>query len=381
MHHLTRRTLFGATAAVALLAAPHASFAQGGDTLAVAAAGPMTGQLASFGEQLKRGATKAVEDLNKAGGVMGKQLVLEVGDDQCDPKQARSVANDLAAKGVVFVAGHFCTGSSIPASEVYAEEGILQITPASTGVKFTDDPAANGITTVFRTCGRDDQQGEFAGAWLAKNMAGKNVAVVHDKSAYGQGLADLTKAAMNKAGVNEVMYEAITAGEKDYTALVTKMKAAKVDAIYLGGYHPEAALIVKQAREQGLAAPLMSGDSLNTVEFSQLSGQAGAGTMFTNAAEARNLPTAKKAVDEFKAGGYDPEGYTLSTYAAVQIWAAAATKAGSTDAEKVAEAMRAQRWDTVIGSIGFDAKGDLTENTYVWYQFKPDGSYAEAGTM
>ncbi len=361
--------------AVAMAAAINVSAARA-DDIVIATAGPITGDLAEFGAQMQRGAEKAVADINKAGGVMGNQLKLEVGDDACDPKQAVAVANDLVSKGVVFVAGHFCSGSSIPASAVYHEEGILQITPASTNPKFTEDPAAAGWGTVFRTCGRDDQQGDFAGKWLSENYAGKKIAVVHDKSAYGKGLADLTKETMNKAGLTEVLYEGITAGEQDYTALVTKLKQAGVDAIYFGGYHPEAALIVRQSREQGFNAPLLSGDSLNTLEFATLAGAAGDGTMFTNAAEARNLPTAAKVVEEFRAEGFEPEGYTLSTYAAMQVWAGAVEKAGSTDAAKVAEAMRGQTWDTVIGTLGFDDKGDLTSSTYVWYAFK-DGNYAE----
>jgi len=371
-----QKVKFPLLAAAALAAALSVTTAKAED-ITIGMAGPITGDLAEFGAQLVRGAEKAVADLNKAGGVMGKQIKLEKGDDQCDPKQAPIVANDLVAKGVVFVAGHFCSGSSIPASSVYAEEGILQITPASTNPKFTDEAPSN---LTFRTCGRDDQQGSFAGPWIAEHFKGKNVAIVHDKSQYGQGLADLTKAAMNAAGQNEAMYEAVTAGEQDYTALVTKMKEAKIDVIYFGGYHPEAALIVKQAREQGLKAPLLSGDSLNTQEFATLAGASSDGVMFTNAAEARNLPSAKAVVESFRAEGFEPEGYTLSTYAAVQVWAAAATEAGTTDSAKVAEVMRSHDWDTVVGKLGFDAKGDLTSAAYVWYVFK-DGKYAEAGGM
>jgi branched-chain amino acid transport system substrate-binding protein len=367
-----RKLTLPLVAAAALAAAINVSAARADITIAVA--GPITGDLAEFGAQMKRGAEKAVADLNKAGGVMGQQIKLETGDDACDPKQAVAVANDLVSKGVEFVAGHFCSGSSIPASAVYQEEGILQITPASTNPALTDDAKAKGWTTVFRTCGRDDQQGDFAGKWLAKEYAGKKVAIVHDKSAYGKGLADLTKQNMNANGLQEVLYEGITAGEQDYTALVSKLKQTGVDAIYFGGYHPEAALIVRQSREQGLNAPLLSGDSLNTLEFATLAGKAADGTMFTNAAEARNLPTAVKVVEEFRAEGFEPEGYTLSTYAAIQVWAQAVEKAGSTDAEKVAETMRGGSWDTVIGKLAFDDKGDLTASTYVWYVFK-DGNY------
>jgi branched-chain amino acid transport system substrate-binding protein len=369
---VSKRSLLVAAAAVALLGGAAGAKAD----IVIATAGPITGDLAEFGTQMKRGAEKAVADINARGGVLGEKLVLEVGDDACDPKQAVAVANDLVRKGVIFVAGHFCSSSSIPASAVYAEEGILQITPASTNPKFTEDAAAKGWTTVFRTCGRDDQQGAYAGTWLAERYAGKRIAIVHDKTAYGKGLADLTKESMNAAGLQEVLYEGITAGEQDYTALVSKLKSENIDAIYFGGYHPEAALIVRQSREQGFNAPLLSGDSLNTLEFGTLSGKAGDGTMFTQLAEARNLPSAKKVADEFRAEGYEPEGYTLYTYAAIDVWVQAAEKAGTTDPETVAETLRGQSWDTVTGTIAFDEKGDLTESTYVWYVFK-DGNYSE----
>jgi branched-chain amino acid transport system substrate-binding protein len=366
-------------AAAAFATAIGASAAKA-QSLNVATAGPMTGEYAAFGDQMKHGAQRAVLDINAKGGVLGKNLALSIGDDACDPKQAVAVANDFVSKGIIFVAGHFCSGSSIPASSVYHEEGILQMTPASTNPKFTEDPAAAGWGTVFRTCGRDDQQGSFAGPWIAQHFKGKNVAVIDDKSTYGKGLADLTRTAMNAAGMKEVMNEEITAGDKDYSALVSKLKSANIDVIYFGGYHPEAALIVKQSREQGLNAQLLSGDSLNTQEFATLAGAAADGVMFTNAAEARNLPSAKDVVDEFRKDGFEPEGYTLSTYAAIQVWAQAVAKAGTTDAKKVADALRSQSWDTVIGKLGFDAKGDLTSSTYVWYVFK-GGKYSEAPAM
>jgi branched-chain amino acid transport system substrate-binding protein len=201
-----------------VLAATLASFGSAAwAQIVIATAGPMTGQYASFGEQMRRGAEMAVADLNAKGGVMGKKLVLKVGDDACDPKQAVAVANQFASDKVVFVAGHFCSGSSIPASKVYTEEGILQMSPASTNPKLTDEGGPN----VFRVCGRDDQQGAVAGNYLADRFKGKRIAIIHDKTAYGKGLADETKKQLNKRGVKEAMYEAYTAGEKDYSALVS----------------------------------------------------------------------------------------------------------------------------------------------------------------
>jgi branched-chain amino acid transport system substrate-binding protein len=325
---------------------------------------------------MKRGAEMAVADINAKGGVLGKKLKLEVGDDACDPKQAVAVANQMVGKKIVFMAGHFCSSSSIPASAIYNEAGILQMTPASTNPALTEEAANKKWMNVFRTCGRDDAQGLVAGKFLASQYKGQKVAIIHDKSAYGKGLADETKKAMNAAGLQEVMYEAITQGDKDFTALVSKMKAAGVVAMYLGGYHTEAGLLVRQAREQGLNALLVSGDALVTDEFWKITGPAGQGTLMTFAPDPRKLKTAEEVVKKFKAANYDPEGYTLYTYAAFQAWAAAAAKAGSTDTAKVAAALRGMTVDTVLGKLAWDAKGDVKDAAYVWYVFK-DGKYNE----
>ena len=360
-------------------AAAFASTPATAQDIAVATAGPITGQYASFGEQMKRGAEQAVADINAAGGVLGKKLRLEVGDDACDPKQARAVAEDLVSKGVIFVAGHFCSSSSIPASEVYAEADVLQMTPASTNPALTEGAAEKGWKNVFRTCGRDDAQGLVAGKYIAEKYAGKNVAIIHDKSTYGKGIADETKKAMNAAGLQETMYEAINQGDKDYSALVSKMKAGNIDVIYAGLYHTEAGLIIRQAREQGLKAQMISEDALVTNEFWTIAGDAGEGTLMTFAPDPRNLPTAKDVVAKFKAQGYDPEGYTLYTYAAMQVWAKAAEKAGSTDAAKLAEVIRGNTFETVLGTLDFDDKGDVVNPEYVFYVWSK-GQYKELGS-
>jgi branched-chain amino acid transport system substrate-binding protein len=335
--------------------------------ITIAVAGPMTGDLAAFGEQLRRGAEMAVKDINAAGGVNGEQLKLEIGDDQCDPKQARQVANDLVQKEVAFVAGHFCSGSSIPASEVYAEEGILQMTPASTNPEFTEGPAKKGVKTVFRTCGRDDAQGVFAGPWLAKTYAGKKVAILDDKSAYGQGLANETEKNAKAAGLEPAMRDTYTAKEKDFSALISKMKDAGIEAVYIGGYHNDVALMVRQAREQGFNADFISADALNTAEFWSISGPAGEGVRYSDGASAVNLDSAKAVVEKFRAENYEPEGYTLNSYAAIQAWAAAAAIAKSIEGEAVAEALRGNTIPTVIGDLSWDDKGDLTKVNYAWY--------------
>jgi len=339
--------------------------------IVIATAGPMTGQYASFGAQMKAGAEMAVEEINAAGGVLGEQLKLEIGDDACDPKQAVAVANQFAGLGVQLVAGHFCSGSSIPASAVYAEEGIVMISPASTNPVFTDDRPGPG---VFRMCGRDDQQGDVAGQFLVDNFPDKKVAFIHDKTAYGQGLADATKAAYEKAGGTSALYEAYTAGEKDYTALVSKLKAEGVGVLYVGGYHTEAGLIVRQMREQGMDTVLVSGDALVTDEYWAITGEAGEGTLMTFSPDPRKNPDAAPLVEKFRAKGIEPEGYVLYTYAAVQAWADAVKAAGSTDFDAVVTALNEGTFKTVLGESTFDEKGDVTLPGYVFYEWK-NGTY------
>ncbi len=345
------------------------------DTTPVSVVGPMTGQYATFGAQMKNGAEMAVNDINEAGGVLGKKLDLAIGDDACDPKQAVAVANQMTGGGAALIAGHYCSGSSIPASQVYGESDTVQISPASTNPAFTDNRPNNNI---YRVCGRDDQQGGIAGKYLAKHFADKNIAIVHDKTAYGKGFADEVKKALNEAGKQEVLYEAISAGEKDYSALVSKLKQAAVDAVFLGGYHTEAGLIVRQMRDQGLATVLMGGDALITQEYWSITGPAGEGTLMTFSPDPRKQPEAAEVVKRFKDKGIEPEGYVLYTYAAIQAWAQAAEKAGSTIAADVVKALNENEFDTVIGKFRFNDKGDPNLPPYAVYRWS-NGSYEEIG--
>ena len=366
------RTILGAAAVGLALGAP-AAFAE---DITIAVVGPMTGQLATIGDQFKAGAEAAAAAINEAGGVGGRQIKLAIEDDVCDPKQAVSVANRIVANGVKFIDGHACSGSSIPASAVYAEAGALMMSPASSNPVLTDAAATSGWPTIMRLYTRDDAQGAFIGPWIADKYKGKNVAILHDKSAYGQGVADAVKATMNAGGLTEVMYDGINAGDKDYSALVTKLKDLKTDVLYFGGYHPEAGLILRQSSEQNLKFQLIMPDSIASPEFWQVAGPAGEGTLFVFPSDPQAKPEAKAAVEKIKASGFVPEGFTLFSYATIQAIAQGIERAGSDDPAKVAAALKdGTPVDTVVGPITFDEKGDIKDATYdinLWH----DGKYA-----
>jgi branched-chain amino acid transport system substrate-binding protein len=343
----------------------------GGDTVKIALQGPITGSEATFGAQMKAGAEAAVADINAAGGVNGKKIELIIEDDKCDGTESTSVANRVAGSGAVFVAGSYCSGASIPASAVYAESKIVQISPASTNPKFTDQRPGPGI---YRVCGRDDQQGPAAAKYIQEKFAGKNIAVLHDKSPYGEGLALETEKALKAGGLNPVLSDSFNKGDTDFSALVSKLKAANVDLVYAGTYHTEAGNLVKQMRQQGLTAPIMAGDALVSQEFWTIAGNDGEGTLMTFSPDpAKNADNAA-IVKKFSDAGTKPEGYVLYTYAAIQAWADAAKAAGSTDFDAVTKALDDGTFKTVIGDVDFDDKGDVTLPGYVVYQWK-NGAY------
>ncbi|BCL74714.1 branched chain amino acid ABC transporter substrate-binding protein [Jeongeupia sp. HS-3] len=331
----------------------------------VAIAGPMTGAYASAGEQIKRGAEMAVTDINAKGGVLGQKLKLEIGDDACDPKQAVSVANAMVNKKIVFMHGHWCSSSTIPASDIYNEAQIPMAT-VSTNPQVTE----RGLKNIFRIMGRDDQQGSIAGGYVAKHFAGKKVAVIDDKSAYGKGLADEMAKGMSAKGLKPALRESITAGEKDYSGLVSKLKAAGVQVLAFGGYHTEIALILRQAKQAGMKLTVMGGDTMSNNELVTAAGGNADSVMFTFAPDARNIPAAADVVKHFRNAKVEPDGYTLYAYAAMQLFAQAATQAKSVKYGDLQKALAGGTFNTVVGKMSFDAKGDLKAPGFVVYQWK-----------
>jgi len=339
----------------------------------IGVAGPFSGPNATYGAQYWKGASQAAEDINAAGGINGEKIVLVQGDDACEPKQAVAVANRLVDQDkVMAVVGHFCSSSTMPASEVYDDAGVLSITPGSTNPQITE----RGMKTLFRMCGRDDQQGAIAANFMIDKLKAKKVAVIHDKDTYGQGLADATKAALEKRGVKEVMYEGLSRGEKDFNALVTKIAQANPDVVYFGGCHPEAGPLVRQMREQGVKANFFSGDCIVTQELVTAAGgpQYTSGIYMTFGNDPRQIPDGKAVIDKFRKGGFEPEGYTLYAYASIQALAAAYKGAGK-DNEKASEWLKSHDVPTVMGKKAWDGKGDLKVSDYVIYQWDDKGKY------
>jgi branched-chain amino acid transport system substrate-binding protein len=338
--------------------------------LKIGVAGPMTGPNAAFGAQLKNGAEQAAADINAKGGINGQKIELLFGDDVSDPKQGVSVANKFVGDKVQYVIGHFNSGVTNPASDVYAEHGIFMITPSATNPIITN----RGLWNVFRTCGDDDNQGNTAAKYIAEKFKGKNIAIVHDKTTYGKGLADFTRKYGKEMGIKEVLYEGVNLGDKDFSALVSKIKAAAADLVYWGGLHTEGALLAKQMRDQGVKAPLMGGDGIASDEFAALGGPAIEGTLMTFGPDPRKNPAAAAVVKVFEAKKFNPEAYTLYSYAALEVIAQASAAIKSLDPRKVAAEVRAGKpYNTVIGELKYDKKGDITRPDYVVYTWKKVG--------
>lgn len=327
---------------------------------------PRSGPLASIGDQVLSGANAAARDINARGGVGGQRLVLQVEDDACDPRQAVSVANRLVQNRVRFVVGHVCSGASIVASDVYAEAGALMISPASNIAKLTE----RRLPAVFRICGRDDQQGELSGRVIAERFGGRRVAILHDNSPFGRGLADATRSNLHRRGFRETLFEALTPGERDYTAVISRLKAAAIELVYYGGYHQEMGTLLRQASEQSYKARWLGSSGIASQEFSAIAGPAADGVLMTFNPDPRLRPEAESVVAAFASSGVDPDGFTLYAYAAVQVLALALDRANSTDPAVVARLLKQASFDTILGTIRFDGKGDVSAPGYVLYVWR-----------
>ncbi|MCI4398247.1 MAG: branched-chain amino acid ABC transporter substrate-binding protein [Acidobacteria bacterium] len=334
-----------------------------GRSVRVAVVGPMTGEQAKQGKDMADGARLAVAEWNAKGGVLGRPVELLMGDDAQDPKQANSLANKMWTRGVVLVVGHYNSSCTIPASEIYNLRHMVMITPASTNPKVTD----RGYKTLFRICGRDDQQGMVGARYVVRAMPNAKVAVLHDKTTYGQGLADeFLKNYEQMSSRKVVYYGAIVKEDQDYSAVLTSLKALDPDLLYFGGLYPQAGLLVRQMRQLGLKATLMAGDGTYDPEFIRIAGANNAeGSLLTFMPDQEKIPGAQAVISNYRKRFGEVGPYSLYSYEAMNIGLAALSKAGALDGLKAAAVIHASSFDTVFGPIRFDAKGDVLESPYV----------------
>jgi branched-chain amino acid transport system substrate-binding protein len=334
-------------------------------------AGPMTGDQSKMGIDFKNAVELAVAEWNDKGGALGKKVSVLVGDDQADPKQAVSVANKFINQKVVAVVGHFNSSCSIPASKYYNDANIVMITPATTNPQLT----RQGFSRVFRVCGTDDQQGRVAAEFVLKTLKPKRAAVIHDKTAYGQGLADYFKSALG--GAVQVVYDGgIVQRDPDYKAVLTAIKEAKPELYFFGGIYPEAGRLVRQAKEVGLAAPMITGDGVYDPTFINIAGKAAEGTYVTFGRDPSGLPTARAFLEKYRAKYGEPGPYSIYAYDATNIILTAIARTGTTEGPKMADFISRNSFAGAFGEISFDKNGDVTKAPYVVWQVK-DGKFVE----
>ncbi len=331
------------------------------DVIKIGIAGPMTGPQAKMGADFRNGVSIAVDEWNEKGGVLGKKIEVSIGDDQADPKQAVAVANKLVNEGVVGIIGHFNSSCSIPASDVYNRAGIPMITPASTNPLLTE----RGYKNVFRVCGRDDQQGLVAAEFVKRKLGINSIAIIHDKTTYGQGLADEFKKNI-ESDLKIVYYGGITQGDKDFKTVLTTIKEKRPELIYFGGIYPEAGLLVKQAREIGLNIPFMSGDGTIDPKFIEIAGaDAAEGTFLTFSPDPKNIPDAKGFIEKYNARFGEIGPYSVYAYDATNILLNAIKEASTTEGAKIIEKLSSMEFSGALGKIKFTQKGDVSDSPYV----------------
>lgn len=343
------------------------------DTLKIGVPAPLSGDYASAGTDIVNAAKLAVKDINAKGGVLGKQLEVIPQDDQCDAQVGVQAAQKLVDQHVVAVAGGYCSGASIPESGVFHSSNIPFVADASTSPQFTEQ----GYDNVFRTIGRDDEQGPFAAKFIATYLHAKTAAVIHDNTTYAKGLAEQTVAALKQLGVNVVYYNAITPGEKDYTSVLTRVKALNPDVIYYTGYFAEAGILVKQAKQLGLKSTFMGGDATNDPTLLKTAGDAANGMIITTAPLAQFLNGAQDFINAYKSAyNTGPGPYSVYEYDAVKVVAQAIQNAGSADPKQIVQSLHnIKDFHGLTGNITFDNKGDRANPVYITLIVK-DGQFA-----
>jgi branched-chain amino acid transport system substrate-binding protein len=371
---------FGAWAAVALLALaparaehPAASPAK----LLIGLAGPFSGPYAADGEEMRRAAEAAVAAIDGAGGLLGTRLVLEVVDDGCERTRAQAAAERLAALAPALVVGHSCASAALAAAPVYAQAGLVMITP---GARHPDITARRAGPSIFRLAGREDAQGAAAAAHLRAHAKSGRLAIVHDRTAVARRLAEATSSALAEAGAPPPLVLTIVAGEKDYGALAARLAQSRVEAVLFAGFPIEAGIVLRQLRAAGSAAMFLAPDFAATAELVSAAGSAAEGLNvllpFEPRRAERTWPSAA-AIEAVSSRDAPARGLWLRTFAAVEAWAEAVRRAVSGKPEAVAGLLGRETLPTALGAVSFDARGDVRLPSYEPWVWK-EGGWARA---
>jgi branched-chain amino acid transport system substrate-binding protein len=346
-----------------------------GDTIKLGVAGAHSGDLASYGIPSVKAAELVVKEVNAKGGVLGKQIELLVEDDVCKPEVATNTATKLVSEGVHVVIGHICSGATKAALGIYKDSNIPVMSPSATNPALTQ---SGDYPNFFRTIASDDAQARLEVDFALDVLKLKKIAVLHDKGDYGKGLAEFAKAFLEEDGRAEVvLYEGITPGAVDYSAVVQKIKRSGAEAVIFGGYHPEASKIVSQMRKKRMETTFISDDGVKDDTFIKVAGKYAEGVYATGPKDTSTNPMTKAAEEAHrKTYGEDPGAFFLNAYAAALAFVNAIEQAGSTDYEAVTNALRTKDVETPLGKIRFDERGDAIGVGFSMYQVK-DGAYVE----
>lgn len=347
----------------------HGTFAANQSELVIAVVGPLSGQGAKFGEQQQRAVELAAQHFNSKGIKSLPRLKIVNFDDGCDPNQAKKAAESVVEAGIQYVVGHLCSGATLAGLELYAKHGVVVITPGSTNPAITE----NGYEKVFRSIGRDDQQGKVAARYISDVVKARRLAIVDDGRAYGQGLAKEVASHISES-TTIVLQDSVKPEKQDYSSLVSSLKKNAVDFVYFGGMHEEMGRLMREARSQQLNVQFMGGDSAASNDINEISGGAADGMLVTLPSDFSSDKKNATLKQQLQEQDIDPTSpYTFTSYTALYLLAEGIKVASSTNVDDVASALRSQQYATPIGTVAYDNKGDVKDFRFSIFRWNSTG--------